>query len=188
MHFTWHMTYLCRYVICIDISVKSTNTIFFLGDKYYKKKGYVKEVVQDFIGIQCIWYWLLFTFFNFRGNHILIHIVIILSTHMYCAQSIDICCNFLMNNCSLLLGIIWLKNSVLGLVVLNDTGAVLKVDQEHLETVVPQVICIYFFIYLLTLFFICFIIIFEASIVKKDIEMWGYTAEQMYACMLVIVK
>jgi len=45
-----------------------------LGDKYYKKKGYVKEVVQDFIG----------------------------------------------------------------LVVLNDTGAVLKVDQEHLETVVPQ--------------------------------------------------
>jgi len=45
-----------------------------LGDKYYKRKGYVKEVVQDFIG----------------------------------------------------------------LVVLNDTGAILKVDQEHLETVIPQ--------------------------------------------------
>merc|ERR1711872_694083 len=46
-----------------------------LGDKYYKKKGYVKEVIDDFAA----------------------------------------------------------------LVVLNETGAKVKLDQDHLETVVPQV-------------------------------------------------
>ena len=46
-----------------------------LGDKYYKKKGYVKELLDDYVG----------------------------------------------------------------LVVVNDTGAKLKLDQEHLETVIPQV-------------------------------------------------
>merc|ERR1712142_1044557 len=45
-----------------------------LGDKYYKKKGYVKEVIDDFAA----------------------------------------------------------------LVVMNDTGAKVKLDQDHLETVVPQ--------------------------------------------------
>ncbi|XP_023321483.1 DNA/RNA-binding protein KIN17-like [Eurytemora carolleeae] len=46
-----------------------------LGDKYYKKKGFIKELVDDYVG----------------------------------------------------------------LVVVNDTGAKLKLDQEHLETVIPQV-------------------------------------------------
>jgi len=46
-----------------------------LGDKYYKKKGHVKEVIDEYVG----------------------------------------------------------------LVVANDSGAKLKVDQEHLETVIPQV-------------------------------------------------
>merc|ERR1712029_301750 len=45
-----------------------------LGDKYYKKKGYIKEVIDDFAA----------------------------------------------------------------LVVMNDTGAKVKLDQDHLETVVPQ--------------------------------------------------
>ena len=45
-----------------------------LGDKYYKKKGWVKEVIDDFAA----------------------------------------------------------------LVVMNDTGAKVKLDQDHLETVVPQ--------------------------------------------------
>jgi len=45
-----------------------------LGEKYYKKKGYVKELVDDYVG----------------------------------------------------------------LIVMNDTGAKLKLDQEHLETVIPQ--------------------------------------------------
>merc|ERR1719308_219831 len=45
-----------------------------LGDKYYKKKGYVKEVIDDFAA----------------------------------------------------------------LVVLNETGAKVKLDQDHLETVIPQ--------------------------------------------------
>lgn len=49
-----------------------------LGDKYYKKKGYIKELVDDYVG----------------------------------------------------------------LVVVNDTGAKLKLDQEHLETVIPQVCCL----------------------------------------------
>jgi len=54
--------------IVVKITAKS------LGDKYYKKKGYVKELVDDYVA----------------------------------------------------------------LVVLNDTGAKLKLDQEHLETVIPQ--------------------------------------------------
>ena len=58
--------------VCPKIVVKVVTKS--LGDKYYKKKGYIKEVIDDFAA----------------------------------------------------------------LVVMNDTGAKVKLDQDHLETVVPQ--------------------------------------------------
>merc|ERR1712013_878526 len=57
-----------RKFIVVKVVTKS------LGDKYYKKKGYVKEVIDDFAA----------------------------------------------------------------LVVINETGAKVKLDQDHLETVIPQ--------------------------------------------------